>query len=165
VTRAEDFEDIRNLKSDYFRHLDAKRWPSLRNLFHADAAFGGFPFETGNADGFIRGVSGFLHDVESVHQGFMPRLAVTRAGTIRGVWSMHDYLIWPRDSRDYRGVSVPGLYGIRGYGFYEEEYRHLNGRWRISAMRLVRTRIDLLTGDEARLSGLMEPTPDWIPDA
>lgn len=167
MTRAEDFEDIRNLKSDYFRHLDAKRWPSLRNLFHADAAFGGFPFETGNADEFIRGVSGFLHDVDSVHQGFMPRLAVTGNGTIRGVWSMYDYLIWPRDSRDYRGASVPGLYGIRGYGFYEDEYRHLNGRWRIAVMRLVRTRIDLLVGEQVKtpMPSLVAPDPDWIPDA
>jgi hypothetical protein len=167
VTRAEDFEDIRNLKSDYFRHLDAKRWPSLRNLFHADAAFGGFPFETGNADDFIRGVSGFLRDVESVHQGFMPHLAVAGNGTIRGVWSMHDYLTWPRDSRDYRGASVPGLYGIRGYGFYEEEYRHVNGRWRISVMRLVRTRIDLLVGEQVQthMLSLVRPSPDWIPDA
>ena len=23
---------------------------------------------------------------------------------IRAVWSMHDYLVWPRDSRDYRGA-------------------------------------------------------------
>lgn len=157
MTRVEDFEDIRKLKSDYFRYLDAKRWPSLRNLFHADAAFGGFPFESGNADDFIRGVSGFLHDVDSVHQGFMPRLAVTGNGTIRGVWSMHDYLTWPRGSRNYRGASVPRLYGIRGYGFYEEEYRHLNGRWRISAMRLVRTRIDLLAGEQVQT-----PTPSLI---
>lgn len=165
MNRAEDFEDIRNLKADYFRHLDAKRWSSLGSLFHADAVFGGFPFETGNADEFIRGVSSFLRDVDSVHQGFMPRLAVTGEETIRGVWSMHDYLIWPRDSRDYRGASVPGLYGIRGYGFYEEEYWHLNGRWCIAVMRLVRTRIDLLVGEPIQrpMQSLVAPDPDWIP--
>lgn len=167
MTRAEDFEDIRSLKSDYFRHLDAKRWPSLRKLFHPDAAFGGFPFKAGNADKFIRGVSDFLQDVQSVHQGFMPRLGVAGKGAIRGVWSMHDYLTWPRDSREYRGASMPGLYGIRGYGFYEEEYRHHNGCWSISAMRLVRTRIDLLVGEQVQtpMPSLIVPDPSWIPDA
>lgn len=167
MSTSADFEDIRNLKADYFRYLDAKRWSDLRSLFLADAEFGGFLFSTESADDFVRSVSGFLHDVESVHQGFMPRLATTADGAIRGVWSMHDYLLWPRDSRNYRGAHVPGLYGIHGYGFYEEEYCRLNGRWRISTMRLVRTRIDLLTGDQARppMSGLIEPTPDWIPDA
>jgi hypothetical protein len=97
----------------------------------------------------------------------MPRLAVTGNGTIRGVRSMHDYLTWPRGSRDYRGASVPGLYGIRGYGFYEEEYRHLNGRWRIAVMHLVRTRIDLLAGEQVQtpMPSLVAPDPDWIPDA
>ena len=122
-----NFEHIRNLKSDYFRHLDAKRWSSLHALFTADATFGGFPFAADDADGFIAGVSGFLEGVESVHQGFMPRLAATGDGSIRGIWSMHDYLVWARDSRPYRGAKIPGLYGIRGYGLYEEEYRRSTG--------------------------------------
>ncbi|CAH0234883.1 hypothetical protein SRABI26_02745 [Arthrobacter sp. Bi26] len=159
------FEDIRNLKSDYFRHVDAKRWSSLRALFHADARFRGFPFAADDADGFIGGVSGFLEGVESVHQGFMPRLAVTGDGGIRGIWSMHDYLVWARDSRPYRGASIPGLYGIRGYGLYEEEYRRLDGQWRIAAMRLVRTRVDLLVGEPLQLPGqeFGAPDPDWMP--
>lgn len=74
VTGPEDFEEIRNLKADYFRHLDAKNWSALRSLLHAEATFGGFPFDTEDADNFVRSVSGFLHDVDSVHQGFMPRL-------------------------------------------------------------------------------------------
>lgn len=103
----DDFEDIRNLKADYFLHVDAKRWSSLRALFHADARFVGFPFPAADADGFVRGVSGFLEGVESVHQGFMPRLAVTGDGGIRAIWSMHDYLVWVPDSRPYRGAKIP----------------------------------------------------------
>lgn len=163
----EDFDDIRNLKADYFRHLDAKRWSNLRSLFHADATFGGFPFDSGNADEFVSGVSEHLQGVESVHQGFMPRLAPMRYDCIHGIWSMHDYLIWPGDSRAYRGATIPGLYGIRGYGFYEEEYRPLNGVWRIATMRLVRTRIDLLVGEPVHrpMQDLIAPDPDWIPGA
>lgn len=161
----DDFEDIRNLKADYFLHVDAKRWSSLRALFHADARFVGFPFPAADADGFVRGVSGFLEGVESVHQGFMPRLAVTGDGGIRAIWSMHDYLVWVPDSRPYRSTKIPGLYGIRGYGLYEEEYRRLDGLWRIASMRLVRTRIDLLVGEPLQLPGpdlVGAPDPDWI---
>ena len=162
---SEDFEAVRNLKADYFRHLDAKSWPKLRSLFSGNAAFGGFPFSTENTDDFISGVSGFMCDVDSIHQGFMPRLAAAGEGRIRGIWSMHDYLIWPCDSRDYRGTSIPGLYGIRGYGFYEEEYRLFEGRWHITTMRLVRTRNDLLVGDpmQPAINSLIAPDPDWIP--
>jgi hypothetical protein len=163
-----DFDETGNLKIDYFRHLDAKRWTELRRLFHEDAQFAGFPFATGNADAFVEGVSTFLHGVHSVHQGFMPRMAWTGEDTIRAVWSMHDCLVWPRDSRDYRGAKVPGLYGIRGYGFYEEEYRRVDGRWRISTMRLVRTRIELLTGEVSPLHDedyVVAADPEWIPSA
>lgn len=85
--------------------------------------FAGFPFATGDADAFVQGVASFLDGVDSIHQGFIPRMTSIDSDTIRGLWSMHDYLVWPRDSRDYRGAKVPGLYGIRGYGTYEEEYR------------------------------------------
>ncbi|MFP3462811.1 nuclear transport factor 2 family protein [Arthrobacter globiformis] len=159
-----DFEDARNLKIDYFRHLDAKRWADLRRLFHDDAVFAGFPFVAEDADAFVQGVASFLHGVDSIHLGFMPRMTATAEDTIRAVWSMHDYLVWPRDTRDYRGGKVPGLYGIRGYGTYEEEYRRLSGRWRISVMRLVRTRIDLLTGESAPLQNqdFLAADPLWL---
>lgn len=77
---------------------------------------------------------------------------------------MHDYLTWPRNSRGYRGARVPGLYGIRGYERYEEEYRRADGQWRISIMRLVRTRIDLLTGEFAPVSDqeFLTADPEWI---
>ncbi|WP_345154710.1 nuclear transport factor 2 family protein [Arthrobacter ginkgonis] len=159
-----DFDAVRNLKSDYFRHLDAKRWARLRSLFADDSTFDGFPFAANDADGFVAGVSAFLCDVESVHQGFMPRLVATGDHSIRGVWSMHDYLVWPRDSREYRGAKIPGLHGIRGYGLYEEEYRRVGEAWRISRMRLVRTRVELLVSEPmflpVRQFGL--PDPDWL---
>ena len=160
-----DFEDARNLKIDYFRHLDAKRWADLRRLFHDNAMFAGFPFATGDADAFVQGVASFLDGVDSIHQGFIPRMTSIDNDTIRGLWSMHDYLVWPRDSRDYRGAKVPGLYGIRGYGTYEEEYRRLDGQWRISVMRLVRKRIDLLTDESPSLrdQDFLAPDPEWIP--
>ena len=44
------------------------------------------------------------------------------------------------------------------------DYPGLHG---ISAMRLVRTRIDLLVGEpsQAALASLIAPDPHWIPDA
>ncbi|BCW58606.1 nuclear transport factor 2 family protein [Arthrobacter sp. StoSoilB20] len=160
-----DFDEVRNLKINYFRHLDAKRWTELRGVFHNEAQFAGFPFDAGDADAFVDGVSRFLDGVDSAHQGFMPQIASMGDDSMRAVWSMHDYLVWPRDSREYRGAKVPGLYGIRGYGHYEEEYRRVEGRWRISIMRLVRTRIELLTGDSSplhRQDYFLAADPGWM---
>ncbi|MFJ4264405.1 nuclear transport factor 2 family protein [Paenarthrobacter nicotinovorans] len=160
-----DFTEVRNLKIDYFRYLDAKRWADLRSLFQHDATFGGFPFNTGDADEFVQGVSAFLDGVDSVHQGFMPQFSRVSESIIRGRWSMHDYLVWPPDSRDYRGAKIPGLYGVRGYGHYEEEYRYADGRWHVAVMRLLRTRIELLTGGGVplhRQDYFLTADPEWI---
>src|SRR5699024_8437855 len=146
------FETVRTLKARYFQYVDSKQWESLRGLFTPDAVFSGFPFEASNPDAFIANLSEYFIDVDSVHQGFMPILIPRDCNTIRGRWTMQDHLLWPRDSRPYRGEMIPGLRGIRGYGVYEEEYRLLGNDWKISRMRLARTRVELVTEELHLLS-------------
>ncbi|OJX63169.1 MAG: hypothetical protein BGO95_09135 [Micrococcales bacterium 73-13] len=77
---------------------------------------------------------------------------------------MFDQLVWEPGSRGFRGIDLPGQWGIRGYGHYEEEYRRTAAGWRISFMRLSRLRIEPLVGPghdipAYDLVGLM---PDWL---
>lgn len=136
---------LTDLKARYFAHLDAKEWDRMRDLFTPDAVFEGYAFEAAGRDGFIATVSEFLADVRSHHQGFLPRYKVVAPGEVRAVWRMRDYLTWAPDSRVYKGIEVPGMCGIEGYGQYEDVYTLTPGGWRISFSRLARTRIDALT--------------------
>lgn len=164
ASESADLEEVRRLKARYFRYVDTKRWDRLRDLFDDAATFDGFAFGPTDPDSFVAGVSAYLDGVESVHQGFMPELRHVRPDLIRGVWSMFDQLVWPPGERGYKGFDLPGQWGIRGYGHYEEEYRRTPEGWRISFMRLTRLRVEPLVGDgfDVPPYDLPRLTPGWM---
>lgn len=152
-----------DLKSRYFYYLDTKQWDRLEEVFWPDARFEGFAFPADGAADFIRTVSRFLADVTSTHQGFQPRFRRAADGAVRGVWSMHDYLTWVPDGRVYKGIPVPGMRGIHGYGYYEDEYESRSGVWRVRFSRLVRTRIDpIVDGGPGPQYDVMGPDVTWL---
>lgn len=157
-------EEIRQLKARYFRYVDTKQWKKLRSVFTADCVFEGLWSAADSPDVFVANVSANLSDdVVSVHQGFSPELQLVGTGVVRGIWTMTDYLTWPPGNRRYLGVSLPGQHGIRGYGYYEDEYRHSATEWRISFSRLTRLRIDPLLADTPTVDyPFMKPDPRWL---
>ena len=131
-------EQIKQLKARYFRLLDTKRWDEWGDVFTP-----GCVMEVPEADmvsqgrdEIVRGVSGALEGVRSVHHGHMPEIELTGPDTAQGIWAMFDYLEWP--------ASDGNTSGIKGYGHYYEEYARDGGQWRISRLRLERIRIDPL---------------------
>jgi hypothetical protein len=161
---ADDYEAVRRLKARYFRYVDGKRWDDLITLFDPDARFDGFAYGTDSPTAFVSGVAEYLEGVDSVHHGFMPQLEARGDGLIRGIWSMVDLLVWSPGSRGYRGISLDGQWGIRGYGHYEEEYRRGPEGWRISFMRLTRLRVEPLVGPGFDVPDypVAAATPDWL---
>ena len=160
----EAYQQICRLKSRYFLCIDHKRWPELRALYSEDAVYEGFPFPTSTPDEFVEGMATWLAPMRTVHYGMMPELRSVGPQLVRGRWSMYDYLTWEPDSRVYKGFPIPGMYGIRGYGYYDEEYRLTPEGWRISFMRLTRQRIDPLAGDHIEPPPYDVPVPDlhWL---
>ncbi|MEV7574415.1 nuclear transport factor 2 family protein [Pseudarthrobacter sp. NPDC089323] len=150
----QDLEEIKALKSQYFYWLDMQQWTALRSLFTDNAEFEGFPFEMDGPDAWVHGVQRFFDGVVTQHRGAMPHFQEVTADRVKGRWSMTDYLTWQPGSRTYRGIAIPGMYGIHGYGYYEEEYVRTPSGWRIAFMRLTRVRIDPLAGSHV-------PTPDY----
>jgi hypothetical protein len=161
-----DYEEIRRLKARYFRAIDSHRWQELASLYTDEARFEGFAFPTGDAREFIAGVSNYLTGIRSMHQGFNPEFMVVNEDRVRGVWSMCDYLTWEIGSRtEYRDVEIPGQWGIRGYGYYEEEYERTELGWRVSFQRLTRTIVDALTGPRPIVvpaDRMLAPDPSWL---
>ncbi|WP_461175190.1 nuclear transport factor 2 family protein (plasmid) [Arthrobacter sp. Z1-9] len=160
----DDYEDVRRLKARYFRYIDLKRWSDLRALFSDRAEILGFSFSPAGPDTFVEAVGAYMSGVVSIHQGFMPQLEPRSNNSIRGIWSMFDQLTWEPDSREEQGFHVPGMWGIRGYGHYEEEYVRTAEGWRISFLKLSRLRIEPLVGPGHHIPefSLTPATEGWL---
>src|SRR3954469_10615197 len=128
----EDIEAIKQLKARYFRYMDTKQWDKMRTVFADDCRYEGTSREYADPDDFIAGLRGRLDEATTIHQGHMPEIVLTSETTARGIWAMFDWVEFD-DVRDHgRGVGR----GFTGYGHYEEEYRRVDGEWKIASLCL-----------------------------
>jgi uncharacterized protein (TIGR02246 family) len=134
----DDVESIKQLKARYFRTMDTKDWSAMRRLFTDDVVMdttgSGGGVVTG-ADDFMAFLEGTLADAVTVHHGHMPEIDLTSATTARGVWALHDEIVWPDGTR------------MRGDGHYHETYELVGGEWRIASSTLTRLRMELTGPD------------------
>lgn len=139
-TRLLDIEAIKAVKSRYCRFIDTKCWERLQELFTPGVRFEGFASAPSGSDGaaFIRGVSSRLQDAITMHHCHAPDIEFADDTHAHVVWAMQDYMEWPQPI-GYPGH--PAARGMHGFGFYEEDYRKDGGIWRLSHLRLVRTRL------------------------
>lgn len=131
-------ESIKQLKSRYCRHLDAKDWAAWRTLFTDD-----FVSDTSEAGGkLITGADDFVAFTRrsigrpaqaTAHQVHAPEIDLTSATTARGVWALQDVV------RFGPGVTLVG------YGHYHETYENIAGQWLIKSSKLTRLREDIVT--------------------
>ncbi len=127
-----EIEAIKQLKARYFRFLDTKQWDAWRELFTEDfraEVYGPHPvihFES--RDEMVDSNRKILAEAPTVHHGHMPEIELTGPDTARGIWAMLD-------------VVKLGA-GFVGYGHYHEEYRKVDGHWRIARLRLTRLHIE-----------------------
>lgn len=133
-------EDIKRLKSRYFRYVDTKDWAAWRDLFTDDGHFeiGVGTFE--GADQFVAHVSGFLARATTFHHGHMPEIDVLSPDAATGIWTLYDVVEPPADS------EVSPFYG---YARYWERYERRNGEWKIASMRIERLRTVRYASDAA----------------
>ncbi len=90
--------------------------------------------EISGVDAYLSMLRPFMDGARSVHHGHMPEIELTGPDTARGVWAMEDH-VWFADAT--------GLGKLWGTGWYEEEYRRLDGRWRIARMVLRRQYVEM----------------------
>ena len=124
-------EDIKRLKSRYFRYVDQKDWTAWRALFGDDGHFeiGAGSFD--GADAFVANVREFLKDATTFHHGHMPEIDVLGPDEATGLWALYDVVEPPAES----GVSP-----FYGYARYWERYERRGGEWKIVSMRIERLR-------------------------
>lgn len=132
LQRLEDIEAIRKLKARYLFSCDRKDPKVMRGCFadgpvHIDYGVVG-TFES--AEPLVKIYSEIAchpHMVE-MHHGMNPQIEVLDETKARGTWSLHYFLI---------NTQTHGATQLAGY--YEDEYRKLDGEWKISATKFVAT--------------------------
>jgi uncharacterized protein (TIGR02246 family) len=133
----DDVEAIKQLKARYFRTMDTKDWAAMRQVFTDDVVMdttdSGGGIVTG-ADEFVSFLRATLDDAVTVHHGHMPEIEVTSPTMARGIWALHDTIIWPDGTR------------LVGSGHYHETYEKAGGAWRIASSTLTRLHMDLTSG-------------------
>ena len=129
---SDDLEAIRELKRRYVRCLDGHDWPGLAETLAGEVRIDvdGHPQGREGAVGHIRAI---LAPTRSRHRLGASRIRLTGEGTAVGIWEMSDEVV----RIDPAGDAGKGWAGA---GRYEEEYVREDGVWRISRMRLVRSR-------------------------
>lgn len=140
-----DIEAIRQLKARYLRYADTRQWEDYARCFTEDvsALYVGVPRAGPDApsDWAFEGVESLINlqsvavaDMVTIHQAHLPEITLIDATTANGVWAVHDYLVMPHCT-------------FRGWGHYHEEYRKVDGGWKISKLRLSRIRVEEIWRD------------------
>ena len=133
-------EEIKQVKSRYFRCMDTKDWAGFEAVFAADAAVDYTPPGGNAADWSYRGAGNIVTFVRkaletaiTIHQGHMPEVEVTSPTTARAIFAMEDLIWWPEGSRRKT---------LHGWGHYHETFEKIGGKWLIKTVRLTRLRVD-----------------------
>ncbi len=137
MLRLLDLEEIRQLKSRYFRLMDTKDWSAWGALFTDSAEFR-IRDEVMSKTNWIRMVQEFLRTGVSLHQGHAPEITFTGENTAEGIWSLTDVLEWP-------GTSPRRA--VLGHGHYQEQYSLSASGWQISGLTLSYLSFDHLPDD------------------
>lgn len=120
-----EIEQIKRLKYRYARCLDLKRWDELAEVFTADAvaAYSGGGYSFAGRDAiveFLRRSMG-AETFHSSHKMHHPEIDLAGPDRATGVWALDDVVV----------ITDLEL-TIRGCSFYEDEYRKVDGSWRIA---------------------------------
>ena len=153
-------EAIRQLKARYCRLVDTKQWARLKQQLTDGARLEGFgTIEDGvSPTAFVDTLTDILASAVTIHHVHNPEIQILGEDYARGIWAMVDYVQFANVSE-----HAGGNLGWVGWGYYEEEYAKVSGDWRISHMRLVRVRMDVLRTDYPAVKpGRIAPTLDWL---
>jgi hypothetical protein len=123
-----DLWAIASIKARYFRHMDLKQWKDMRELFTDDAIFDHPTIGRFNdPSAAIDAVAALLvDDFWTNHESGIPDIELTSSDTAKGVFSM--------SSTSRRSGQKEFS---RTFGHYYDEFRRVDGVWRISTLKLV----------------------------
>ena len=154
VARLSAMEDIKQLKVRYWRCVDSKDQAGLESIFTEDAYFDARnSSRNGNdknsesqmlGDDWVwrgnKAIAAAIYQrvapIVTVHHGHMPEIEILSETTARAVWPFEDIIATRRPVGN-------DLITMKGYGYYHETYRRVNGAWRIATSLITRLHTEL----------------------
>lgn len=121
----EDIEDIRKLKSRYWRCVDRKLWDEIVECFSEDMVLSVLSRSIEGRNACVKFLKDTLSQTVSVHQGHQSEIEIMSESTARATWMLNDLLL----------DMQPGV-NFTGFGYYEDEYAREDGGWKIKRSRL-----------------------------
>jgi hypothetical protein len=132
---------IRTVRQSYFHGVDSKNWNLFGSVLDEDSVLDlrdatdpPMPPITGRR-AIVLAISETLAAYTTVHHGFLRELTFAGTDQASAVWSMED-ILWTGE----RGNLVKFLHG---YGHYHDQYKKVDGTWRIASCRLTRISVEL----------------------
>ena len=106
-----DIEEIRQLKSRYFRCIDTGNHAELATCFTEDITIdlrgGGYRLQVSGREDMVEFIaSSFNSDVVAMHHGHTPEITFVDADTAQGTWYLEDRFINPERGEDTIGSSL-----------------------------------------------------------
>jgi len=144
IQRLADIEAIEILKAKFVRLADAGEWDAWGKEVLAEDCF--VHNDAGPLEGrerIIEKTSKGMANVMAIHYLHSPEITILGPDTASAIWPVNDYI-----TGVFNGTSTV----IRGYGHYHDDYVRTVDGWRLKRCRLVRQRVDTLTGAAALAS-------------
>ena len=127
-----EMEKIRQLKYRYFRCLDTNDWPEFEKCFTEDckAAYSDGKLTFENRAEIVKFMSDNMSGDQflSMHHGHHPEITLTGDSTATGIWYLEDLIL-----------DLKNRFKIFGAAIYSDEYRKVDGEWKISSIGYKRT--------------------------
>ena len=148
VEQLQAIEEIRQVKSRYFRGVDTADSELVRGILAEDCVLDYMGCCTDPKTGrdflpamnvVMRGSASWSSTglaaagIVSVHHSHNGEISVTSDTTASAIWSMTDRLFMPAGA----AYAV-----MTGYGYYHETYEKIAGVWKIKTLRIQRIRVE-----------------------
>lgn len=127
-----ELEAIKRVKYKYLRCLDQKLWDDMADVFTEDAvaAYSGGRYTYEGREAILEFLVQNMgaETMHSSHRCHHPEIDLTGPDTAIGVWALEDVV-----------VMTDWDLTVRGAAFYTDEYRKVDGDWKISRTGYKRT--------------------------
>lgn len=151
----EAIEAIKRLKYKYMRCIDRKEWEELADCFTEDAtaAYSGGKYAYTGAPAILEFLSKAMGapSFHSSHRVHHPEIELTSDTTATGTWALEDVVIESKLN-----------FTLRGAAFYFDQYKKVDGQWKIKHTGYERTYEEMHMRDA--IPGLKLTASGWEGD-
>lgn len=124
-----DYWAIAAVKARYFRFMDLKDWGALRGIFTDDATFDHPTIgRLEEIDAAVAALRATIGDKWTSHEGSIPDITLLLPDRATGIFAMTGHVMANEERMG------------RTFGHYYDEFRRVDGVWKMSAIRLVSSR-------------------------